>query len=225
MLNTGAKVVTSKNRLLATIAYRLNGITTYAVEGSIFSAGSIVQWLRDKLGLVKTANDTEALAAGLPDNDGVYFVPAFTGLGAPYWDPKARASIEGLNRDSQVAHIVRAGLEAVAYETRDLLNAMIADGATGLSEIRVDGGMVVNNWLMQFLADMLQLPVERALVNESTALGVAYLAGLQVGIFHSTEQISKLWQCERQFVPVQTPEWSESLYKSWQTAVRRVLTH
>ncbi len=225
ILNTGDEPITSKNRLLTTIAYRLKGKVTYGVEGSIFSAGSIVQWLRDKLGLFKDAKETETLAASLPDNGGVYFVPAFTGLGAPYWNPNARASIEGITRASTIAHIVRAGLEAVAYQTRDLLDAMAADGVSRFTEIRVDGGMVVNNWLMQFLADILQLPVERPTINETTALGVIYLAGLQCGMFSSTEQISQLWQCERRFVPQMPKSQADQLYKNWQSAVRKVITN
>lgn len=225
ILNTGDEPITSKNRLLTTIAYRLQGKVTYGVEGSIFSAGSIVQWLRDKLGLFKDAKETETLAASLPDNGGVYFVPAFTGLGAPYWNPNARASIEGITRASTIAHIVRAGLEAVAYQTRDLLDAMAADGVSRFTEIRVDGGMVVNNWLMQFLADILQLPVERPTINETTALGVIYLAGLQCGMFSSAEQISQLWQCERRFVPQMPKSQADQLYKNWQSAVRKVITN
>jgi len=223
MLNTGNQSLSSKNRLLTTVAYRLNGQVTYALEGSIFSAGSIVQWLRDKLGLIKTADETETLAAYLPSNGGVYFVPAFTGLGAPYWDANVRATIMGLTRDSGREYIVRAGLEAVAYQTCDLFNAMKADGAH-IAEIRVDGGMVANNWLMQFLTDMLQLPVERALIPESTALGVAYLAGLQMGIFQSLQQISSIWHFDRQFKPGMSSEQAEILYAKWQMAVRQVLT-
>jgi len=223
ILNTGQKAVASQNRLLTTIAYRLNGVTTYGIEGSIFSAGSSIQWLRDKLCLFKEAGETENLAANLQDNGGVYLVPAFTGLGAPYWAPNARGSIEGLTRDSERAHVARAALEAVAYQTRDLLDAMMADGAIQTIDIRVDGGMVVNNWLMQFLADMLQLPVERAVVNETTALGVAYLAGLQAGVFTSLEQISKLWQCNRRFEPRMNKDRVNKLYQGWLAAVKCVL--
>ncbi len=223
ILNTGEKAITSKNRLLTTIAYRLHGKTTYALEGSIFSAGTIVQWLRDKLHLFKAAQETEALAASVASNEGVYFVPAFTGLGAPYWTPNARASIQGLTRDSQLEHIVRAGLEAVAYQTRDLLDAMIADGAAQLTEIRVDGGMTVNNWLMQFLADILNLPVERPKVTETTALGAAFLAGMGSGIFKSFKQISQLWQCDRRFEPQMSAEVRNHFYQNWHNAVKRVL--
>jgi glycerol kinase len=223
ILNTGEQVVTSKNRLLTTIAYRLHGKVTYGIEGSTFSAGSIIQWLRDKLKLLKDARESEDLAAGLPDNGGVHLIPAFTGLGAPYWQPNARASIAGITRDTDLAHIVRAGLEAVAYQTRDLLDAMIADGATALTEIRVDGGMVVNNWLMQFLADILQLPVERPVINETTALGVAYLAGLQAGMFSSLEQIGTLWQFNKRFEPKMEGAMADGLYRDWQSAVKKAL--
>ncbi len=223
VVNTGDQAVISKNRLLTTIAYRLKGKICYAIEGSIFSSGSTIQWLRDQLQLIKNASETEQLAASLPDNGGVYFVPAFTGLGAPYWRPAARASIEGLTRDSQAAHIVRAALEAVAYQTRDLLNAILADSPMTLAEIRVDGGMVVNNWLMQFLADMLHLPVLRPKISETTALGVAYLAGLQMGVFESLQEISALWQCEQNYTPRMNVEVAEGLYQSWELAVRKVL--
>jgi glycerol kinase len=223
IVNTGVDAVISKNRLLTTIGYRIRGVTHYAIEGSIFSSGSTVQWLRDKLRLIENADQTESLAASLPDNGGVYLIPAFTGLGAPYWKPGARASIEGLTRDSQPAHIVRAALEAVAYQTRDLLNAVLADSPMTLGAIRVDGGMVVNNWLMQFLADMLHLPVERPGIKETTALGVAFLAGLQVGVFKSLEEISELWRCERRFEPEMDAEVSQGLYQSWQQTINRVL--
>lgn len=223
MLNTGNTPVASKNRLLTTIGYRLNQHTTYALEGSIFSAGVIVQWLRDKLGLFKDAKETETLAASLKNNGGVYFVPAFTGLGAPYWMPMARASIEGITRDTEIAHIVRAGLEAIAYQTRDLLDAMIADSKTVLTGIRVDGGMSVNHWLMQFLTDIINIPLERSQVNETTALGVAYLAGLNIGLFESLDHVRKLWACDRRFAPKMDETEREQLYGEWQTAVKRIL--
>jgi glycerol kinase len=215
MLNTGEKAVCSKNRLLTTIAYKLDGKTTYGLEGSIFSAGSTIQWLRDKLGVIKQVSDAEKIAARLPNNEGVYFIPAFTGLGAPYWNPTARATITGLTRDSSAGHIVRAALEAVAYQTRDLLEAMINDGDLTLFELRVDGGMVLNNWLMQFISDILHLPIARATVNETTALGAAFLAGLQLGLFDSLEQITALWQCNRKFEPVISQTEANASYGSW----------
>lgn len=223
MLNTGQSALVSSNRLLTTVAYRLKGKVTYAMEGSIFSAGSIVQWLRDKLGLVRLAAETETIANSISDNGGVYFVPAFTGLGAPYWQPEVRAAIEGLTRDNTAAHVVRAGLEAVAYQTRDLVNAMMADGASRLTAMRVDGGMVVNNWLMQFLSDILELPVDRPVVTETTALGVAFLAGLGCGLYRSLDEIKTLWSAERRFVPHMPPEKVRTAYQGWQDAVRHVL--
>lgn len=222
IVNTGEKALQSQHRLLTTVAYRLNNKTIYAMEGSIFSAGTIIKWLRDKLKIIASAQETEALAKQLNNNGGVYFVPAFTGLGAPYWDPEARGSIQGLTRDTQAAHIVRAGLEAVAYQTQDLLTAILADGAQ-LNEIRVDGGMVANNWLMQFLSDILHLPVERPRVIETTALGAALLAGLGAGIF-DFDQIKKLWSCEKRFTPQMPISQREDLLQGWQTAVKKVLT-
>ena len=201
LLNAGEKAPVSTNRLVATVASRLAGQTTYALEGSIFIAGAAVQWLRDGLGLFANAADTAALAAGLSGNDGVYLVPAFTGLGAPYWDPDARGAILGLTRDVGRAQIARAALEAVCYQTRDLMEAMAADGAPQPTALRVDGGMARNDWLMQFLADMLDLPVERPAVTETTALGAAYLAGLTSGLWGSVEDIARHWRRERLFEP------------------------
>ncbi|MGH8457535.1 MAG: glycerol kinase GlpK, partial [Stenotrophobium sp.] len=200
VLNTGDEFTLSKNRLLSTVAYRLNGKTTYALEGSIFVAGAAVQWLRDAMRLIKGAGDTEAIARSIADTQGVYLVPAFTGLGAPYWDPEARGAIFGLTRDSGFAHIVRAALESVCYQTRDLLTAMAQD-ALPPTELRVDGGMVVNNWLTQFLSDILQIPVVRPQTVETTALGAAFLAGLHCGVYASLDDIAKLWQSERRFAP------------------------
>lgn len=223
VLNTGDRSITSQNHLLTTLAYRLHGKPTYALEGGVFSTGSAIQWLRDELKLIHDAHESEALAANLADNGGVYFVPAFTGLGAPYWKPNARASIQGLRRDTQAAHIVRAALEAVAYQTRDLLNAMLADSHMAFVEIRVDGGMVVNQWLMQFLSDMLNLPVARPTINETTALGAAYLAGLQAGIFGSLTEISQLWCCTQRFESRMDHVMQERLYADWQLAVERTV--
>jgi len=222
LLNAGEKAPVSSNRLVATVALRLAGQTTYALEGSIFIAGAAVQWLRDGLGLFANAADTAALAAGLCGNDGVYLVPAFTGLGAPYWDPDARGAILGLTRDVGRAQIARAALEAVCYQTRDLMEAMAADGAPQPTALRVDGGMARNDWLMQFLADMLDLPVERPAVTETTALGAAYLAGLASGLWDSVEDIARHWRRERLFEPRMAPPERSRLYEGWQDAVARV---
>jgi glycerol kinase len=221
VLNTGDKFVRSKNRLLTTLAYRLNGKPCYALEGSIFISGAAVQWLRDGLRLIKNAAETDALARGIDDTRGVYLVPAFTGLGAPHWDPDARGAILGLTRDSGIAEVVRAGLEATVYQTRDLMAAMAEDGVTPAA-IRVDGGMVVNDWVMQFLADQLGFAVERPTVTETTALGAAYLAGLATGVFKSTDDIASRWRCERRFAPAMAAERRETLYAGWKDAVRRV---
>lgn len=223
VLNTGKTCVASANRLLSTVAYRLNGETTYALEGSIFVAGAAVQWLRDAVHLIKSAGETEALARSLPDSQGVYLVPAFTGLGAPYWDPQARGAIFGLTRDTGLAHIVRAALESVAYQTRDLLDAMAADSLAP-TELRVDGGMVINDWLTQFLADALQLPVLRPEITETTALGAAFLAALGAGIYESPEELAGLWSQQRRFDPVLDAAESERLHRGWHAAVNRVRT-
>lgn len=221
MLNTGDTAVTSHNRLLTTVAYRLNGNTTYALEGSIFVAGAAMQWLRDGISLIEHAGDSEQLAKQVPDTGGVYLVPAFTGLGAPYWDPNARGAIFGLTRDSGIAHIVRAGLESVCYQTRDLLEAMRADGAN-FGSLRVDGGMVVNNWVVQYLADMLGQTVERPQVTETTALGTAYLAGLAVGVYQDLDEIAAYWQREAAFEPAMDVDMRAARYAGWQNAVARV---
>ncbi len=220
--NTGSQIVRSQNRLLSTVAYRLNGEPTYAIEGSIFVAGAAIQWLRDGLKFIGQASETEAIAERTGDARGVYLVPAFTGLGAPYWDPHARGAIFGLTRDTGIGEIVTAGLQSVCFQTRDLMEAMHRDGASALTTLRIDGGMVVNSWVSQRLADILGVPVDRPQVTETTALGVIYLAGLQVGIFESLEQIAALWKCERHFVPAMETEKREALYKGWLEAVRRV---
>ena len=233
LLNTGDAPVTSRHRLLTTVAYRLGGKTTYAIEGSIFVAGAAVQWLRDGLKLISHASESEPLAAGIYDTGGVYLVPAFVGLGAPHWDPDARAAILGLTRDSGIPQIVRAALESVGYQTRDLMNAMAADlgddagpGAVGVgsgaSAVRVDGGMVANDWVCQFLADILDLPVERPVVTETTALGAACLAGLEVGLYPSLDAVANMWRCERRFEPSMAPTERARLYGGWLSAVRRV---
>ncbi len=220
--NTGDKAPLSHNRLVTTVALRLAGKATYAVEGSIFIAGAGVQWIRDGLGLVHSAGETEAMAAALPGNAGVYLVPAFTGLGAPYWDPNARGAIFGLTRDVGRSEIARAMLEAVCYQTRDLMEAMAADGTPKPTSLRVDGGMTANNWLMQFLADMLDIPVERPVVTETTALGAAYLAGLRAGLWSSTDDIARHWRRDRLFQPVMKAGERDKLYAGWMDAVERV---
>jgi glycerol kinase len=222
LLNTGDSAPLSKNRLVTTVASRLSGKTSYAVEGSIFIAGAAVQWIRDGLGLVANAGETEAMAASLSGNAGVYLVPAFTGLGAPYWDPAARGAIFGLTRDVGRREIARAALEAVCYQTRDLMVAMAADGAPKPTALRVDGGMTKNDWLMQFLADMLDLPVERPVVTETTALGAAYLAGLKAGVWRSIDDIAQQWRRDRLFEPKMKAAERDRLYAGWQDAVGRV---
>jgi len=227
LLNTGKQAVRSKNRLLTTVAYRLGGKPTYALEGSIFISGAAVQWLRDGLKIIASAAETAELAASVPDTGGVYMVPAFTGLGAPWWDPDARGALLGLTRDSGVAQVARAALEATVYQTRDLMAAMTADATAGKwggkpQAIRVDGGMSVNDWVMQFLADQLAVPVERPRITETTALGAACLAGLGAGIFASTDDIAKLWRRERLFAPAMSGKRRDQLFAGWREAVRRV---
>jgi glycerol kinase len=222
IMNTGDTPVTSRNRLLTTVGYRIRGKTTYALEGSIFVAGAAVQWLRDGLKLIQHAGETEAMAEETGDQCGVYLVPAFTGLGAPYWDPKARGAIFGLTRDTGIAEIVTAGLQSVCFQTRDLLDAMTADGANSTAALRVDGGMVVNNWVVQALANILGVPVDRPQVTETTALGVAYLAGLQIGTYQSLDEIAEHWQCERAFSPAMPEAKRNELYRGWLDAIRRV---
>jgi len=223
LINTGDKAITSQNRLLTTIAYRIKGQTHYALEGSIFVAGAAVQWLRDGLGIINSGKETEALAKSIDDNSGVYLVPAFTGLGAPYLDPEARGAIFGLTRSTGRAELVRATLESVCYQTHDLLYAMQEDGIKP-ELIRVDGGMVANNWLMQFLADILAIEVSRPTVLETTALGAAYLAGLQAGIYTDFNDITKYWQQERLFKPNMQQQQREKLLSGWKKAVSLVLT-
>lgn len=226
LANTGQTVPVSQNRLLATCAYRLKGETAYAIEGSIFVAGAVVQWLRDALGFIGSAHEVEALARSAKETDGLYFVPAFTGLGAPYWDPNARGAIVGLTRDAGSGEIARAALDAVCYQTRDLLEAMGRDmTASGLGKptaLKVDGGMVKNDWFCQRLADLTGLPVERPMVTETTALGAAYLAGLGAGLFSSFAQIAQAWALDRCFEPNLPAATRDALYEGWTKAVARV---
>jgi glycerol kinase len=222
IMNTGDQALKSKSRLLTTIGYRINGKTSYALEGSIFMAGATIQWIRDGLQLISNAKETQSLAEETGADNSVYMVPAFTGLGAPYWDPEARGAIFGLSRDTGIKEIVTAGLQSVCYQTRDLLQAMAQDGVSP-SSLRVDGGMVVNDWLVQFLADTLGITIERPQVTETTALGVAYLAGIQAGAFESLEQVADLWHNEAKFEPSMPEEARERLYAGWLEAVGKVL--
>ena len=222
VMNTGSTPIRSQNRLLTTVGYRLNGQTSYALEGSIFVAGAAIQWLRDGLKLIQHAGETEALARQAGEHTGVYLVPAFTGLGAPYWDPTARGAIFGLTRDTGIAQIVAAGLQSVCFQTRDLLEAMQADGAQSTAALRVDGGMVINNWVVQELANILGVTVDRPQVTETTALGAAYLAGLQLGIFKDLDDIASHWACERTFAPEMAETQRDALYEGWLDAIRRV---
>jgi glycerol kinase len=223
VLNTGSLAPHSSHRLLTTIAYQLAGKRTYALEGSIFVAGAAVQWLRDGLHLIKQSTDVEALAKKAKDGHGVYMVPAFVGLGAPYWDANARGALLGLTRDTGPAEIAAATLDSVCYQTRDLVEAMKGDGAQ-IDEIRVDGGMVVNDPLMQLLADTVGVPVERPKVIETTALGAAFLAGLQAGLLPSLEALSATWALDRAFTPAEPAPSRDKRYAGWQEAVQRVRT-
>ncbi len=221
LLNTGETAVASRNRLLTTVGYRLGGRPAYALEGSIFVAGAAIKWLRDRLGLIDHAGETAAMAAQ-GGGGGVFLVPAFVGLGAPYWDADARGAIVGMTLDTGRDDIVRAALEAVAYQTRDLMEAMTADGAVAPVAVRVDGGMAVNDWAMQFLADMLGTPVERPTVTETTALGAAYLAGLHTGFFDGLAAIAGQWRRDRLFEPAMGADERETRYAGWRAAVARV---
>lgn len=222
LLNTGPTPVASRHRLLTTLAWRLDGRPAYALEGSIFVAGAALQWLRDGLGLIRSAGESEALAAGIADTGGVYMVPAFTGLGAPWWDPEARGALFGLTRATGKAQIVRAALEAVCYQTADLLDAMAADLGAPIGTLRVDGGMAVNDWTMRFLADLLNVPVERPAVTETTALGAALLAGIQAGLWGSLDEVAAHWRREARFDPAMAPERRQALLAGWRHAVARV---
>ncbi len=223
LLNTGDEAVTSDNRMLTTIAYRLNGHTTYAQEGAIFVAGAAVKWLRDGVGLITNASQTDDMATRVPDSHAVYMVPAFVGLGAPHWDPDARGLICGLTFNSTAAHIARAALESVAYQTLDLALAMHDDGAGTAKKIRVDGGMAANDWFCQFLSNMLDVPVERPVELESTARGAAFLAGLATGVWQGTQDITRAWACGRTFEPNMDRKLRETLIAGWKDALARAL--
>jgi glycerol kinase len=224
VMNTGDRLVTSKNRLLSTIAYRLGGKTTYAVEGSIFIAGAAVQWLRDGLGIIASYAEVEPLARKADPRQRVYLVPAFTGLGAPYWDASARGALFGLTRDTGVAEIVRATLEAVCFQTRDLVEAMVADGAARPASLRVDGGMTRNPWAMQMLADIVGVCVERPVFTETTVAGAAALAAMGVGHHASPEAFARSWRRDRLFEPAMAEDEREERYVGWREAVRRTLS-
>ncbi|HEX4149401.1 MAG TPA: glycerol kinase GlpK, partial [Pirellulales bacterium] len=221
LLNTGDKPVESHNQLLTTIGWRLGGRVTYCLEGSVFVAGAVVQWLRDGLGLISNSAEVEQLAATVPDTQGVYLVPAFVGLGAPYWDPYARGAILGITRGTTAAHLARAALESMAYQTRDLVEAMQRDAGRPLAALRVDGGAAVNDMLMQFQADMLGVPVDRPEVYETTALGAAYLAGLAVGFWQDTSELAAHATIQRRFTPQMPDAPRDRLYRGWLKAVER----
>lgn len=225
LMNTGASMVVSKNRLLTTIAYQLNGKPTYALEGSLFIAGAVVQWLRDGLKIIREAKETQTLAAQADETQHVILVPAFTGLGAPYWRPDCRGAIYGLTRNSGPSELARAALQSVGYQTRDLLEAMHADwGSAPDGVLRVDGGMTASDWSMQFLSDIIGAPVDRPLVTETTALGVAYLAGMQAGICPAPDEFQKTWALERRFSPQMDPTMRATKYARWKRAVAATMS-
>ena len=224
LVNTGGEAIASTSGLLTTIAYRLDGETVYALEGSIFVSGAAIQWLRDGLGIISAASETDALAAAIPDSHGIYMVPAFVGLGAPHWDAEARGAIFGLTLDSTGAHLARAALEAAAYQTFDLVEAMTADGCAAPADLRVDGGMAANGWLCQFLADILQVRVQRPLNVETTALGAAFLAGLATGVWSNRDEVSRTWAPQDEFTAAMGPGRRKQLLDGWRDAVERTKT-
>ncbi|MCK1994195.1 glycerol kinase GlpK [Peribacillus muralis] len=223
LMNTGTKAVRSEHGLLTTLAWGLNGKVEYALEGSIFVAGSAIQWLRDGLRMLNDAKDSEAYAKRVESTDGVYVVPAFVGLGTPYWDSEVRGAVFGLTRGTSKEHFIRATLESLAYQTKDVLDAMEADSGIELQTLRVDGGAVKNDFLMQFQSDLLQVPVERPTINETTALGAAYLAGLAVGYWKDQEEISKQWAVDKTFNPDMKEQVTEELYAGWKKAVHAAM--
>jgi glycerol kinase len=221
LLNTGPAPVVSSHGLLTTIAWRIDGQTSYALEGSVFVAGAAIQWLRDGLGIVRNAAESQALAESVPDTGGVYFVPAFVGLGAPHWDMYARGTIVGLTRGTTGAHLVRAALEAIAFQSRDVLEAMAADAEMVVAELRVDGGAAANDFLCQFQADVLNVAVLRPRVIETTALGAAYLAGLGAGVWRSLDDVDRRWGLERRFEPRLDEPTRTARYDGWRRAVEK----
>jgi len=221
LLNSGSSAPLSKNKLLTTVGYRVDGTATYAIEGSVFNAGTVVQWLRDQAGFIATAEESATLARAARDSS-VTFVPAFTGLGAPHWDPDARGAILGITRDTTPAEIVRAGLEAVCFQTKELLDAMAADTGQRIEILRVDGGMTANDWLLQTLADLLDTPVDRPTYLESSVHGAALMAGLGAGLYGSLDDLAMGRKTERLFEPSQTADWRNAAFADWQTSVARV---
>lgn len=223
LMNTGTKAISSKNNLLTTIAWKVNGKTEYALEGSVFIAGAVVQWLRDSFKIIKTSSEVERLAQTVTDNGGVYIVPAFAGLGAPHWNQHARGSVFGLTRGSSDAHIARAALESICYQTYDVLKAMEADSGISIAELRVDGGATANNLLMQFQSDILGVNVVRPTITETTALGAAYLAGLAVGYWKNIDDIKEQWQVNKKFSPQMEKVKIHTLLQGWQRAVNAAI--
>jgi len=221
MFNTGEKPITSQNNLLTTVAWRYNETTHYALEGSIFMAGAVVQWLRDSLGIIKSSSDVEELAKSVSDNGGVYMVPAFAGLGAPHWDQFARGTIVGLTRGSTSGHIARAALESIALQTKDVLKAMESDSGITIKELRVDGGATVNDTLMQFQSDILGIPLVRPVISETTALGAAYLAGLSIGFWKDTDEIARQWKVDKRFEPNMPASKVNAITESWHKAIEK----
>lgn len=224
LMNSGTTPIMSRNNLLTTIAWKIGDTVNYALEGSIFVAGSVVQWLRDGLGVIKASSEVNALATSVPDNGGVYFVPALTGLGAPYWDPYAKGTIVGITRGTTAGHIARAALEGIAFQTMDIVEAMQKDAGVSLKELKVDGGATKNHYMLQFQADILGAEVIRPEVTETTAMGAAYLAGLAVGFWSGIEEIKTQWKAERVFTPSATDEYVRTVKAGWADAVRRTLT-
>jgi glycerol kinase len=219
LMNTGTQVVPSSNNLLTTIAWKIGETTHYALEGSVFIGGAVVQWLRDGLKIIRSSSEVEALATQVPHTDGVYLVPAFAGLGAPHWNQHARGTLLGLSRGTTDAHIARAALESIAYQTMDVLKAMEADAGISIRELRVDGGATANDLLMQFQSDMLNTKVVRPSITETTALGAAYLAGLAVGYWKDIDEITTLWQIDKEFQPLMTEAHRNHLTRGWNRAV------
>ena len=220
-MSTGAAPRVSENQLLSTVGWKIGDEVTYCLEGSVFVAGAVVQWLRDGLGVIKSSAEIEALAASVPNTGDVYFVPALAGLGAPYWDPYARGTIVGITGGTTTAHLARAALESMAFQSRDLVEAMQADAGAPLTELKVDGGAAVDNLLMQIQADQLGVPVRRPQVAETTALGAAYLAGLAVGYWNDRDEIVQNWSLEREFLPQRDRDAADASYERWRAAVER----
>ena len=222
-MNTGEKLVESKNGLITTIAWGIDDKIQYALEGSIFMGGASIQWLRDELRMIKSAKDSETYANKVEDTNGVYVVPAFTGLGAPYWDMYARGTVLGLTRGAKKEHLIRATLESIAYQTKDVINVMEQDSNINLKYLKVDGGASSNSFLMQFQSDILNINIDRPEIVETTALGAAYLAGLAVGFYKSKDEITSKWKVEKEFSPIMDKDKREKLYKGWKKAVSRSL--